>query len=589
MTKRAAICIGVNRARGMTPLQAAADGAVQVEKWAQSQGCDTRLLTDEPDRKVRVADVFEAVDEFVQAGTYHQLIIYFSGHGILTAPGTEYWLLSGAPQNPNEAVNLFRSVEDARNCGIPHVVFISDACRSAVQGPPLSGVVGGVIFPNLPIGPQRGEIDVFYATRPGDPAYEVSQAEATGQYRAIFTDALLKALRAPRPELRDVALGPPPLAVITSRGLKQYLEALVPVNAGTVDVRLRQQPEVRVETALPKYFALAPAAPPDQLAEAVAGIKGTFTFDDQFEALPDEAPESNRNPFAVEARTQTERVALAREEQELLNKRGREQFETRTGFTVFGARVAKATAPGWRVDDIFSDPGDPEAFHIRLAREGNQQPVESRPSSLLLEFEDGSGTLLAIVPEFVGTVVVEKERVASVSYRPSHNSRRFAQYQARADELEAMKAAAAVGFRQGRFTVPPEDAHRLARTIRQGKGLDPTLGIYAAYSYAQVGKHADVRSVFEYMVYDVDIPVPFDVVMLVGRYEKRVHELPYLRYAPFAPVLSQGWALLMPDHPLYDPSLHKDLRAYLLPSLWTTYAAGGVRIIEEYFNNQPDK
>jgi hypothetical protein len=70
-----------------------------------------------------------------------------TGHGILLAPGTEYWLLSGAPQNPNEAVNLLRSAEDARNASIPHVIFFSDACRSTVPGAPLNGVVGGSIFP----------------------------------------------------------------------------------------------------------------------------------------------------------------------------------------------------------------------------------------------------------------------------------------------------------------------------------------------------------------------------------------------------------------------------------------------------------
>jgi len=121
-----------------------------------------------------------------------------TGHGILLAPGTEYWLLSGAPQNPNEAVNLLRSVEDARNAGILDVIFFSDACRSAVPGAPLNGVVGGSIFPNRTLAPQSGEVDVFFATRSGNPAREVPEAEATQHYRGLFTDCLLKALRARR-------------------------------------------------------------------------------------------------------------------------------------------------------------------------------------------------------------------------------------------------------------------------------------------------------------------------------------------------------------------------------------------------------
>ena len=38
--------------------------------------------------------------------------------------------------------------------GVPHVVFVSDACRSYAQGPPLSNVTGSVIFPPpTPIAP----------------------------------------------------------------------------------------------------------------------------------------------------------------------------------------------------------------------------------------------------------------------------------------------------------------------------------------------------------------------------------------------------------------------------------------------------
>ena len=182
-----------------------------------------------------------------------------TGHGILLAPGTEYWLLSGAPQNPNEAVNLLRSVEDARNAGIPHVIFFSDARRSAVPGAPLNGVVGGSIFPNRTIAQQSGEVDVFFATRSGNPAREVPEAEATQHYRGLFTDCLLKALHAPGGSLVEKLLdGTPPLSVITSRRLKPYLEEQVPLAAAAVNIQLTQHPVVRVETASPKYFAVVP-------------------------------------------------------------------------------------------------------------------------------------------------------------------------------------------------------------------------------------------------------------------------------------------------------------------------------------------
>jgi hypothetical protein len=101
MPRRAAICIGVNHAESMTPLQAAVKGARDFSDWAKTQGCDITVLVDENGARVSVIDIFDAVKIHVKADTSEQLIVYFAGHGILSAPGVEYWLLSRAPENPN--------------------------------------------------------------------------------------------------------------------------------------------------------------------------------------------------------------------------------------------------------------------------------------------------------------------------------------------------------------------------------------------------------------------------------------------------------------------------------------------------------
>src|SRR5205807_4302405 len=236
MMKRAAICIGVNRAGKMTQLQAAVKGAKDFEDWAKKQNCTTKLLVDEQSNPVTLNHIFTAVSEFVAAGTYDVLVIYFSGHGILIAPGAEYWLLSQSPQNPNEAVNLSRSIEDARNSRIPHVVFVSDACRSAAGSPPLSGVTGGVIFPNQALVGQPSEVDVYYAARPGNPAWEAPEAEATKEYNGIFTGSLLKVVMAAKAHLVESVMdGTQALKVISSRKLKEELEASVPIEAGAIN------------------------------------------------------------------------------------------------------------------------------------------------------------------------------------------------------------------------------------------------------------------------------------------------------------------------------------------------------------------
>lgn len=74
-------------------------------------------------------EIFDAVNEIVRSASTDQLIVYFAGHGVLINRN-EHWLLSEAPRRANAAVNVSGSVELARFCGIRHVVFISDACRT---------------------------------------------------------------------------------------------------------------------------------------------------------------------------------------------------------------------------------------------------------------------------------------------------------------------------------------------------------------------------------------------------------------------------------------------------------------------------
>lgn len=579
---RAAICIGVNHAGSMTPLNAAAKGATDFGDWAKGQGCDTTLLVDENGARVSVTDIFDAVEIHVKKGTYEQLVVYFAGHGILSAPGVEYWLLSRAPENPNEAVNLFRSIEDARSCGIPHVVFVSDACRSSVNGPPLSAISGATIFPNLGPRRTRGEIDIFYATRPGDPAWELPLSKAVGDYRGVFTEFLLEAVKMPATDLVEQSPGPPPLDVITSRKLKPLLESSVPARAADIDLRVRQTPEVQVGTALPQYFATVAAGSIQHGLRAIPpAARRTPTLDTALTAIRTESFE--RAAAAVPARNATlaARLGLTAELERLQTARGRSKFETHTGFSLHGARpTLDAVSPGWRIDPAFEEAG---AWHWRF------HPLAGKlGSSALLIFESNTGArgiVLAVLPEFIGTVVVDETgRVISVNYVPSQNSWRYPRYQQREGEIEKMKAFAAVASRNGRLEPPAGDAAAFADRIRQDKGLDPTLGLYAAYAYAQAGRYQDAHSVFRYMRDDDPaLPVPFDVAMLATRFDPA--SVAGRLIGPFAPMLSQGWALLAPGDPMFQP-IHQKIREYLVPSLWTTFTSDGVEAAARFLETQ---
>ena len=577
MMKRATICIGVDHAGTMPALQAAAKGAREFADWASAQGCETQVLVDSPSAKVALTDVYDAVESVTKTRAYDQLVVYFSGHGILSAPGTEFWLLSRAPENPNEAVNVFRSIEDARNSGIPHVVFVSDACRSSAKGLPLSGVSGGTIFPNAGYSASRSKVDVFYATRPGDPAWEVPVEKSTQNYRGLFTDFVLSTVKSPDARLvENVTDGASQLMVVSSHKLEVHLETMFVDQTAEVDIRIRQRPEARVESNLPLYFATVNAADVLDSNRFGAGRgRPRDTIDVALGALGESAGFRDATKVHTpRAAALAERVGLAHEVKELTNTRGRRHYETTTGFTVHGARGAELEARGWDVDPAFREQGND--LHLRM----HHGTARSRSAVLAFTLESGveRGALLPVFPGFIGSVVVDAEgRVVNVSFVPSRNTSRYADYSTREADIETMRAFAAVAAKYGRFEVPAGTAAEFASRVRVEKALDPTLGVYAAYAYAQAGAYGDVASVFGYMRDDPDLPVPFDVALLATRYPESADMARRARVAPFAPMLSQGWALLARGDALYDP-IHDELRPHLVPSLWTTLDRAGVDV-----------
>jgi hypothetical protein len=88
-----------------------------------------------------------------------------------------------------------------------------------------------MIFPSRPLASAQGEVDVHYATRPGDPAYQVpDEAVATQKYAGIFTAEVLKVVNAPPSVMVEkLQNGGDTKHVISSRKMKGHLEATVPL------------------------------------------------------------------------------------------------------------------------------------------------------------------------------------------------------------------------------------------------------------------------------------------------------------------------------------------------------------------------
>jgi hypothetical protein len=572
---RAAVVIGVNKTGNLPVLRAAVSGAKSVADWLCAEGFEVKLIVDDT-QPVTADAIKRAVTALVDRGTLTQLVIYFSGHGV--AFGTsEFWLLTGAPDDLNEAVSVVECVDKASRSAIPNVVIICDACRS-IPDFESSLIHGMVIFPkgSFVPGAQSPEVDRFYGTRPGSPSYEVKLA--ADNYTGIYTSTFLDAFRNPRAgmitKINDTN-------VVSNRALKAFLLDEVPARLKAAGVQVTQYPDSKVESSDSVYIgralAQAIAAPSPAAPERSITITDIANHQLNLTNVGAIAALRSINPDAL-ARAATD-SGFSASQRSILDAKQPDSFQAETGFSITGATVRAAWIAGEQSPEIVS-PGDGKA---RPALIGIPRSYV-RPVTAAVMFEDGSGTVLAALPGFIGSIVVADGHVTSVTYSPSRNSYRWSEYAdagARIGELQALVATSAKfgvfridGDRESRTTA----ARRLADQIRVLKGVDPTLGIYAAYAYADANLTEQVRSVQSFMAGDLGVDL-FDVALLADRLTGRRIEGPSTAVVPFCPMLTQGWQLLR----VREVTLSEDVqraRDNLQPALWTTFGPRGMEFIE---------
>jgi hypothetical protein len=586
--KKCAVIIGVNKTGGLPVLSAAVTGAKQFKSWADGQGFETTLLTDEGGGKVTVKEITDAVRSFVDKRTYSQMVVFFSGHGILKSATDEQWLLSDAPVNVNETVNVLGSRMLAKRTGIPHVVFISDACRSIPNDSLVTEVIGSVIFPNIR---QNGdtEIDILYATKPGDPSFEVKEDTAVENFKGIYTDCMLKALKGEiagliQPTTEDNK----PIGAVPVYELNKYLKEAVPDAASLINITLSQTPDGEVVSRLPKYLSKV-TLPPVEKKRGSPRPKVT----DLMDLILESTNYNDTNLAYINYRTPEPEVGETQEQQDdfqkldriiknavkenksigqsinaLINAKGRRSFETRTGFTVIGSYVFTPVLSRGRFE---IEDGD-NVRHIRIYEEQD-------PRTMLLILENGNAVPLAILRGFIGTIVIESGQIINVNYFPSEYTNKYSDAQRDNEEMETRRALVATSARLGLFKLDGDintviDA---ASYLRNVKGIDPTMGLYAAYAYAQAGKYDGIRSVYYYMNQEPE-PVLYDVYMLNLINADRP-EQPRKALAPFCPMLTQGWSYMSIDWDMF-PGMFKEIGKYLVPGLWTTFNPKGVEVIK---------
>lgn len=614
MKRKAAVVIGVNKPGSYTPLKSAVTGAEEVSDWLKGEGYQVQCLTDQTE-PVTSRNVEDAISAYVtNPPTYHQLVIYFSGHGIYHAR-SDVWLLSGAPERTNEAINLEGAMQVARYSGIKNIVFISDACRVNPHDRPSALINGIDAFPNYSDITSISDIDYFKATCESLPAYE---GEIDGKIQGFLTYALKSAYESPETEMvREVMVGDKTLIVVPNRQLKNYLQLKVNNVSSIRDGKLWQQLDIRVPSDDDIYISRVFAKKLQK--ETVKGVVDEYEFKFNEAAVKNDQSRLSEESliFSVgDLAAEIIPIMLANSSRyadiksmlrtfysddhpylaKLIKQLGKvlkDKFDLDVSFLIdpIVARLFEARLPKVNVNDFKSGCGfilygEPVDLAVCTQNESNDAKVEvqrkgegkskstiiqvwnPKPAvSVAIKFANGKCSILPALAGYIGHVTYENEGVSNVSYTPHVNHRSFLSYKYEKRRIDHFRAIVALAVDCNTFTVNSDnEATQLANKIRTKKMIDPTLGLYAAYAFSQAGEENFVLGVLNEMRADLEVDL-FDVQLLASR---EIQHPINISTVPFCPILTQSWNLMRPRG-IELPKPMGELTQYLCNSLWTTF------------------
>ena len=197
---------------------------------------------------------------------------------------------------------------------------------------------------------------------------------------------------------------------------------------------------------------------------------------------------------------------------------------------------------------------------------------------VLLELDDGRGVLLPAIRDFVAALWFERGELRNVAYEPSDRSFRWQDFVHRREELSALRSLIASSAHVSGFRLDRDDAPQLTERIRVAKSIDPTMALYAAYSYHNLGRRDLIRNMAGYFKSDLGFTF-FDVALLAGsKVPADALAIREARIFPLVPLLAQGWGLLDAFGGPQRATL-ATLKRHVRPSLWTVFDPPGVKHI----------
>jgi hypothetical protein len=507
--QRAIVLIGVRKSGTLPELGAVRAGLDHMRDWTRGQGIPDALvatISDDGGRRVRIERIYEAVERFTQRSTLEQLIIYFCGHGVNNGY-SEYWLLSDAPANPNEAVNVALSAFFAERCGIPHVVFISDACRTAPAGIQASGVTGSAVFPNNGPNVTTASIDLFYACRLGESSFEIADpTEASDAYHAVYTEVLAQALEGDYPDLIEEAdEAEATVGLVRPWPRKRGLPALVTRRIIELNAFLvaNQTPDTKV-TSDPQVAWLSRLQPKQRIRLGIEERRWDPGNDVVLE------PPTVARPATDEASARLARPF------------GPADVDAPAGIKVRGDRV----------DTVVTQDGDALLVASRLVEVYPSEPFQT--AGVLIRFASGHCAVVPAIAGYLAALTLQDGQLVDVMYQPMKSSPTWDEYQQVRLGYVPYRAALAAASRFGVDSPDAYDADLLLSRYPNGRRFDPSLALYQAYALHDLGRRAMIASIRD----DPQLPGTatfFDIQLLARGGEKLV--------MPSFPLLSRGWAL----------------------------------------------
>lgn len=567
MTKHA-ILIGVNKVPNMDLLSTPCSYAIKMQQWAESQEYITHLFIDKPVEGIPSKEcsrgvILNTIAEIIEAGT-DKILIYFAGHGFELTAGNDIWLLPGYRRDSAESISIFLNKALAYTSGVPHIVFISDTCRSRTSANSVRAVQGNEIIPSMDRMNPRTEVDVLYSTWPGQ--FSTDLLAQDGNYRSIYSECLLECLHGRVDQvIKNVTLIEPNFPAVLSYELNTYLKENVPTLMREAGGR-PQIPMGDINSRDP-YFLARFGETDDR---GMINETGIAYWPSEHKRGSDSRKLNEKLDSMIKLKVGPTKSSM----RNLVNN-FKKDYHFYTMENLFSTEMTALHVTGINQPLIFS------------RRESDRENRMYNSSTRVFNFNDidvGGGAIylvgnkrsdryypINVIPGFFTHVIFEKGEILTVNYYPTSGN---AKYEARrsGDEVAERKAHIIMAAKNGIF----QGTQELAGYLRSYKHLDPTLGLFAAYAYFQRGDYAGVRSVYDFMLEDRQTIVgDIWLLNLLSRgtvWDVDHHEIPL-------PLLTEGWSYLKM---LGNP--HEELSSHLQPGLWTSFNREGFNILYYRYN-----